>query len=83
MDRLLRVDEVCSRLTLGRTRVYELIQSGELPSLRVGASRRVPASALEQFIAARMEGKGWPDRDQVERSNADSARLLGEEGQLS
>lgn len=56
-DRLLRVNEVCARLALGRTRVYELIQSEELPSLRVGTARRVPESSLERFIAERTTGR--------------------------
>lgn len=73
MDRLLRVDEVCSRLTLGRTRVYELIQSGELPSLQIGSARRIPESALDRFITDRMKGRDWPDQDQDGQSDSNSA----------
>lgn len=80
MDRLLRVDEVCSRLTLGRTRVYELIQSGELPSLRVGAARRVPAAALEQFITDRMEGKDWPRTVRSEEDGSVSGNQNSRQG---
>lgn len=48
---LLRVDEVARALALGRSKVYELIASGELPSLTIGAARRVPAEALRAWIA--------------------------------
>ena len=48
---LLRVDEVARALALGRTKVYELIASGELPSITIGAARRVPAEALGRWIA--------------------------------
>lgn len=48
---LLRVEEVARALALGRSKVYELIASGELPSLTIGAARRVPAEALRRYVA--------------------------------
>ncbi|WP_062216869.1 helix-turn-helix domain-containing protein [Streptomyces sp. NBRC 109706] len=48
---LLTVPEVMARLKLGRTAVYELIRSGRLSSLTIGRARRVPVSALRDFIA--------------------------------
>ncbi len=35
-------------------RVYELMRSGELGSMRIGASRRVPRQALDAFIEQKM-----------------------------
>jgi excisionase family DNA binding protein len=70
MDRLLRVDEVCARLALGRTRVYELIQAGELPSVQIGAARRIPESVLEQFVAQRLTGTGALDPTQADAEAA-------------
>lgn len=49
---LLRPEEVAEALSVGRTKVYELMGSGDLRSVRVGGSRRVPADALNDFIAA-------------------------------
>jgi len=54
---LLRVEEVAHALSLGRTKVYELIASGDLPSVTIGAARRVPAEALRQWIAEH-QGEG-------------------------
>jgi excisionase family DNA binding protein len=52
MDRLLTIPETCARLHHGRTRVYELIRSGRLPSVLVGPqARRVRESDLNAFIA--------------------------------
>ena len=47
---LLTVDEAAKRLALGRTMVYELIGRGDLPSLKIGRARRIPASALERWV---------------------------------
>jgi len=48
---LLRVEEVARILSIGRSKVYELIASGELPSITIGSARRVPTEALQKWIA--------------------------------
>ena len=45
-DRLLTVPEVMDRLDLSRARVYDLIRSRELASLKIRNTRRIPESAL-------------------------------------
>jgi excisionase family DNA binding protein len=35
---------------LGRTKTYELVARGALPSVCIGRSRRVPVSALTSFV---------------------------------
>jgi excisionase family DNA binding protein len=47
---LLRVDEAAEALALSRTKVYELMASGELESVKVGRARRVPTAALVDFL---------------------------------
>jgi len=51
---LLTIPEVASRLGLGRSLVYQLVMKGEISSIKVGRARRVPVTALEQFILDRM-----------------------------
>jgi excisionase family DNA binding protein len=48
---LLRPEEAAEVLGLGRTKVYKLIGSGELRSIKIGSSRRVSATALAEFVA--------------------------------
>ncbi len=48
---LLTVNEAATALSLGRTFVYELVMRGELRSLKVGAARRVPIWALQDYVA--------------------------------
>ncbi len=51
MDKLLlRPEEAAEVLSIGRSRLYELIGRGELASVRIGASRRVPARDLVRFV---------------------------------
>jgi excisionase family DNA binding protein len=58
MDKLLlRPMEVAELLGLSRSRVYELIASRELPTVRIGVSRRVPIKELNAWIARRIERK--------------------------
>jgi excisionase family DNA binding protein len=52
---LLTVPEVMARLKLGRSTVYDLIRSRRLPSLTIGRSRRIPASALDTYIRHHLE----------------------------
>ncbi len=52
---LLRIPEVMSALGLGRTKIYELIASGELPVVRIGRAVRISASALEMWINERQQ----------------------------
>jgi excisionase family DNA binding protein len=49
---LLKPSEVTQILGLGRSKVYELIASGQMPSIRVGRVIRVPRTSLESWIVA-------------------------------
>ena len=48
---LLKIPDVMERLSVGQTKVYELMSSGELRSVKVGRSRRVASTELDRFIA--------------------------------
>jgi excisionase family DNA binding protein len=48
---LVRPEDAATLLGLGRTKVYELMRSGALRSVRIGGLRRIPATALADFVA--------------------------------
>lgn len=50
-ERLFTLDEVSDRLTLGKTKTYELLKSGQLRARYIGRRRVVAAVDLEAFIA--------------------------------
>ncbi|WP_243725802.1 helix-turn-helix domain-containing protein [Actinomadura rubrisoli] len=49
--RLYRVSETMELLSLSRSVIYELIRSGRLRSVQEGRSRRIPGSAIAEYIA--------------------------------
>ena len=48
--RLIRVEEAAQALSLGRSKTWELISSGELPTVRIGRAVRVPVRALDEWL---------------------------------
>jgi excisionase family DNA binding protein len=46
-----KVEDLPALLPIGRTRIFALIKSGELESIKVGRSRLIPADAVEGFLA--------------------------------
>jgi excisionase family DNA binding protein len=54
---LLTPEHAADKLDVGRTTVYALMASGELRSVKIGRSRRVPVAALEDYVS-RLVGKG-------------------------
>ena len=52
---LLRPEEAARELGIGRSKTYELLKRGEIPSIRIGRSVRVPAEKLRQWINEQAE----------------------------
>lgn len=47
--------EVARLLGIGRTKTFQLMASGELPTIRLGRCVRVPVVALQSWIADKTE----------------------------
>lgn len=58
-DALLTVMEVKAYLRVNKDEAYELVNSGEIPSLRIGRQHRIPFWGLKQWVAAR-SGAPYP-----------------------
>ena len=56
MAMLVTPKEAASRLRIGRSKIYELMRVGDLPSLKIGGSRRITTEALAKFISRLEEG---------------------------
>lgn len=52
---LLRPEEAAAAIGVSRSKAYELIASKQIPSVRIGASVRVPIQALREWIESQLE----------------------------
>lgn len=48
---LLRINDACHAIGLGRTKIYALIQSGRLKVVRIGGRTLIERSEIERLIA--------------------------------
>jgi excisionase family DNA binding protein len=58
---LLRIEEAARYLALGRTKTYELVARGAIPSIRLGRVVRIPRDALHRWLEAQIQGATGAD----------------------
>ena len=56
----LSVDEAATLMSLGRSIVYDLVMRQQIASIKVGRMRRIPVSALRDYVQQRLieDGRG-------------------------
>jgi excisionase family DNA binding protein len=47
---LLTIPEAAAALRISRTKFYELLDAGEIESVHIGRSRKIPADALHDYV---------------------------------
>jgi excisionase family DNA binding protein len=57
---LLTVEQAAHILNVGRTMMYQLIQSEQLFSVKIGKKRLVPGTALEDYVSALVGQEACP-----------------------
>jgi excisionase family DNA binding protein len=62
---LLTVPEAAEALAISRSKLYELIATGLIRSVRIDGSRRVPVEALETYVSQLL--------DQMEVTDAEAS----------
>ena len=51
MDKvLMTIEEAAQRLSIGRTKAFELVAQGEIETVTIGRCRRVTPEALAEFV---------------------------------
>lgn len=50
MPLTVRVREACRLTGIGRSKLYELIASGDIKTIKVGAMTLIPTASLEHFL---------------------------------
>jgi excisionase family DNA binding protein len=47
---LLRPEETADTLGISRARIFQLLASGQIKSIKIGRSRRIPVAELERWV---------------------------------
>lgn len=55
----LTVAEAARRIGIGRTKLYEYVTSSEIASVKIGSLRRIPAEAVNDFLARRLTASNF------------------------
>ena len=55
LSRTLKVEELMPILRIGRNTAYELVRSGQIRSIRIGRSYRIPKGAIEEYLQNKTE----------------------------
>ena len=63
VENWLRVDEAASRLGFSRSKVYQMINDGVIPSVRVANRIRVSTADLEAWVRAQPSGRSGETAD--------------------
>ncbi len=59
-NELLSIAQVCQQLAVGRSWVYQRINSGQLPSVQLGGNLRVKREDLEEYIQKHRRPRSQP-----------------------
>lgn len=51
---LLTIDEACEALSIGRSKIYELITGGALASIKIGSRRLIAVSSIADYIRTQL-----------------------------
>ncbi len=54
---LFTAEEAADLLKISRCKVYDLLRNHDLRSIKIGGSRRIPRSALEEYVAQLLDGE--------------------------
>lgn len=54
---LITVEEMATVLSIGRTVAWELVRQRKVKSVKIGRTRRVPITAIQEYVAQLMENE--------------------------
>jgi excisionase family DNA binding protein len=57
MQRTLSISEAARTLSIGRTKIYELLKNDEMRTIRVGRRRLILANDVDAFVERALSGE--------------------------
>lgn len=65
---LLTPEEAACALGISRAKLYPMLMRKQIPSIRIGNSRRIPVAALEQYVRSELSClNGFAEQRQLVR----------------
>ncbi len=58
-EQIMTVKEAQEVLRIGRTKLYQLLLSGEIPSFHIGSRRFIRSSDLDRFVNRQLTEEGF------------------------
>ena len=55
---LLSPDETCDIIGVRRSKLFDLLKRGEIPSIKIGRLRRIPAEGLRTYVERQLAAQG-------------------------
>jgi excisionase family DNA binding protein len=55
---LLSPEETCKALGVKRATLFKLLATGEIPSIKLGKLRRIPAAGLQEWVKHQVNQQG-------------------------
>ena len=62
---LMTIPEASAALGLCRSALYELLLTGEIASVKIGRARRIPLTALEEFVTRKLAEQDCSYRKEI------------------
>lgn len=56
-DDILSVEQMMEVLAIGRNKAYELLQSEQIKSFRIGKSYRIPKLCIREYVLSQVHSK--------------------------
>ena len=60
VKRLITVEEFAARVSICRANVFNRLRTGEIESVKIGRSRRIPAEEVDRYIERLRRQQGAP-----------------------
>ncbi|SFK76273.1 DNA binding domain-containing protein, excisionase family [Paenibacillus sp. 1_12] len=55
-DDIVNIEDCCEMLNIGRNKAYELLQTGQIKSFKVGGKAyRIPKVCIQEFVLAQVQ----------------------------
>ncbi|USK71248.1 helix-turn-helix domain-containing protein [Peribacillus asahii] len=54
-DDIVTIEDLMEILDIGRNKAYELLQSGQISSFKIGKGYRIPKVCIEEYVLAKVQ----------------------------